>query len=135
MEFRRVLFGSILAEILGFYIVLKRLGVALRIPRQFYLSTAIMLSLGALQLWGLTTNLFYLALLFLVSVAVLFGFGGDHWRGLNMQGGISSAEGPARARGALQEPAVTAAPHSPAHKHQGCQKGRRAVTDRVFCHA
>src|SRR5260370_14192680 len=110
MEFRRVLFGSILAEILGFYIVLKRLGVALRIPRQFYLSTAIMLSLGALQLWGLTTNLFYLALLFLVSVAVLFGFGGYHWGGLNMHGGISSREGPPLATGALHEHGVEA-PH------------------------
>src|SRR5260370_19359748 len=119
MEFRRVLFGSILAEILGFYIVLKRLGVALRIPRQFYLSTAIMLSLGALQLWGLTTNLFYLALLLLVSVAVLFGFGGYHWRDLNMQVDISSAEVPARARGALQEPGVGAAEHSRAYEPKG----------------
>jgi len=109
----------ILAEIFGFYIVLKRLGVALRIPRQFYLSTAIMLSLGALQLWGLTTNLFYLALLFLVSVAVLFGFGGYHWRDLNMQVDISSAEVPARARGALQVPGVAAAEHSRAYEPKG----------------
>lgn len=84
----------LLAEAFSFYVVLKRLGLRLRIPRQFPLSAGIILCLGAMQFWGRVNSLWLSPVLFLASFALLFGFGGYHLRDLTLKMDLLPAKAP-----------------------------------------